>query len=574
MHLALFYFLHLFAFTVLASDLLQLFDLETLEIRGSDLNRNLIFQIDEPMPKLKHVNFEAVLLYADETIAQHHPKGQHPSEVYDYVPESQRNAYSHDVESGGDASSQPVEFMRDVEIVPYNVYVMELEKFKRATFVGWANLEVLRIHDSNLNRIYWEMFDGLDNLRHMSLEHNGIRVIPPFAFYGARHTRTLSLARNQIDDMHYLALAGLLELEHLDLSSNNMSALSEFTFPPFPNLRTANLRENPIESILPMTFGVMNATLDLTLGSSHMAFDLKIANGAFLALDQLVDLTLLNVSSGSLAQSVFNGLKQLRRMKLIGDIGRIEYDAFAEMPNLKELLMSECGIVDISMDAFYGIKNLRILDLSYNRLTQIPAGLFDEQKELEEIYLHNNQLKKLPANFFDVSTLKLVRLVGNPWICSCTMTNWKQSITNSIRLLKLTQQTSDEHCIRNGKTGKIEHCDEEFDDFPRYSYGFDNSLSPLCRAGWNGQQARDVYYALRHTVKCMVNQPLDDKQRYKNKLLHTLDKLSRTNKNEGKVSKRLAKTRRMHTRSYQIQRTMSNNAEILNEHKISNEIFY
>lgn len=132
-------------------------------------------------------------------------------------------------------------------------------------------------------------------------------------------------------------------------------------------------------------------------------------------------------------QSLFTGLKSVDRLHLSGSIEQIDYDAFAEMPNLKELILNNCNIFDISMDAFFGIKKLQIIDLSFNQLTEIPHGLFDEQKQLNEIYLQNNRnnrLKKLPANFFTfTSTLKLVRLIDNDWDCSCEMLTLLTSLT-------------------------------------------------------------------------------------------------------------------------------------------------
>lgn len=556
--------------SVNASDLTQLPDLETLELRGSAANQNFIFYIDEPMPKLKHVNFESVILLGDEKLVQNQPKSQHPPENFDYIPESQRDVYDH-IDENDDSTGHAIEFVRDIEIVPYNVYAMQLEQLKRVTFAGWNDLEVLRIHGCSMKAIYFEMFDGLDNLQHISLENNGIRDIPQFAFYGALHARTLSLAQNAINDLHYYALAGLLELEYLDLSSNNLSVLSEMTFPPFPRLQTADLRENPIESILPMTFGIMNTTLTLTLGSSRMPFKLHASADSFLALDHLKELNLLNVSAGSLTQKMFVGLMQLQRLRVTGDIGRIEYDAFAEMPTVKELTLSRCGIVDISMDAFYGVKNLRVIDLSVNRLTQIPFGLFDEQRELEEIYLQSNLLRKLPENFFGMSTLKLARLVDNAWMCSCTMNKWNQAITNSVRLAKLSVST-DEHCVRNPKTGKIEFCDPAFDEFPRYSYGFDNSLSPLCHDGLADSKARDIYFTLRHNIKCISKRA--DKQRFKKNFLAAFEQSARATKYTDKNKAKYTRARRVKNTAQIIQRKLSPNARILNEQTFSNDIIH
>lgn len=564
---------------VSSTDLLQFDDLQILEIRSTGSSRNLEFFIDKSMPTLKHVNFESIKIIADEKIKKS-IKMQHPSETYDYAPEGERYTYNNE---------ETKEFTDEIEIVPYDVYKMELTKSMRPNFFDWHSLEVLRIHNCHLDEVEWEMFAGLENLQHLSLEHNDIKVIPPFAFYGALHLKTLSLANNDILDLHYLALAGLLDLEHLDLSVNNMSKLSEATFPPFPNLKSVDLQNNPIEYILPMTFAIMNTTKVLMLGSKSTGLDLANTNGAFLSLDQLKQLNIMNMRSPSLHQNLFTGLEELERLRMKGYIERIEYDAFSEMPQLKELILSGSGIVEISMDAFFGIKDLRIIDLSHNQLALIPAGIFDEQRQLQEIYLENNYLRKLPRNFFAIESLKLVRLTNNHWECSCEMSDWNQATTNSIRLNKKTT-SRDENCIHNPKTGRIDYCNGQYDDFPQYSYGFDNKMSPHCNDSSTSRDLQNVYYVLRHSIQCsqpmsQLNRKKLEKQREKNKLIQTMGKFSRSKEfksneksmeNISSWSAQQWSSKKIRKMQYdnKVKRTMTHNAKILNEQVHSNNVVH
>lgn len=469
-------------------DLLPFNQLHTLEIRGTNsAHPQLKFLMDESLPMLRNVNFESIELQGDEQMKKHIVLNQHPSETYDYVPEGEAVTYNVSVELIPDD---------EVKIVSYDVYVQQMMKNKQPTFYGWTNLNVLRIHECRLDQVHWEMFDGLTNLHHLSLEHNGIKIVPPFAFYGALNVKTLSLAHNTILDMNYRALAGLLELQTLDLSYNNLSKLSEITFPPFPQLQEIDLRHNPIRYIFPMTFGVMNATRRMQIGSEAQALDLSIGS-AFGALELLDTLTLRNVTISTLSESVFLGLQNVRALRVIGGhVKRIEFDAFAEMPVLRELVLSHLGIAEISMDAFYGVRHLEIIDLSDNQLTVIPPGIFDEQRQLKEIYLQRNMLTALPLRFFDSAALKLVRLTENPWVCACEMRTWRQAVTNRVRGTRLPARRE---CSVHAMTG-IETCAEA--PWPQYSYVFDNKMTPRCGGGLKEFENRSVYYTLRHSIKC------------------------------------------------------------------------
>lgn len=486
------------------------------------------------MAEIRNINFEAIELIGDEKSMRKQTLGQHPSETFDYIPEIERITYNVSLQSN-----------EEIEIVPYDVYKMELHKSKQPRFYGWTNLNVMRIHNCHLDEVYWEMFNGLENLHHLSLEHNDIKNIPPFAFYGALHIKTLSLAKNYLLDLNYRSLAGLLNLEKLDLTWNNLTKLSELTFPPFPRLEFADFRHNPIKNIFPMTFGIMNATKKLILGSETGALDLVPGSSPFTALEQLTQMILLNVSAPVLSQEMFKGLKSLEHLKIKGSVNRIEFDAFSEMPRMRELVLNNCGILEISMDAFVGVRNLKVIDLSNNKLFNIPTGVFEEQKQLREIYLHNNDLSELPKQFFERPSLKMVRLTGNPWICSCEMTSWRQAITNRKRGRPLSKKIT--NCFTNPKTGKLENCqkNDAGSNYPEWTYEFDNKLSPRCDGGPDEVKHRSVYYTLRHSVKCAKStdsvkisqsklSPREtEKQRLQTKYIVTIDKLNNSNKHLG-----------------------------------------
>uniref|UniRef100_A0A2C9H8T9 LRRCT domain-containing protein n=1 Tax=Anopheles quadriannulatus TaxID=34691 RepID=A0A2C9H8T9_ANOQN len=370
----------------------------------------------------------------------------------------------------------------ELEIVPYEVYKRELASTSNVSFYGWSNLTALSIHDCQLESLHPDFLYGLDRLQRLSLQHNNLKILPPFAFYGAPNMRLLSLANNRLLEVSYYSLAGLLELQVLDLSANNISKVSELTFPPFPKLAKLDLRQNPIEYVFDSSFAIANMTRSLFLGSDQVGLQIGTPK-PFQGLAAMELLEIRNLQLPALNQYLFRGLRSLRTLRLLqGNISFVEYDSFAEMKNLTELYASRCAIATLSMDAFFGVKRLRIVDLSHNLLTELPVGLFDELLQLVELYLHGNRLTQLPTDFFRrlAPGVQIVRLIDNPWQCSCTMVQWRQAATNRLKISSSS-------------------------DNPLAAYVYSNKLTPRCSDPAQGIQNRSVYYVIRKNLHCQID---------------------------------------------------------------------
>lgn len=222
-------------------------------------------------------------------------------------------------------------------------------------------------------------------------------------------------------------------------------------------------------------------------------------------------------------------MESLEQLTLRGSIGSVQFDAFTGMEKLRELDLSQCGIVELSMDALMGLKSLKTLILSHNNLTQLPNGLLDEQQQLEMVQLQGNQLKALPTSFFQQRRLRVVRLDQNPWQCSCDMAHWQPKLTNAVRIPSVKQ------CVRdiNGEEVSCRHV---------VAYEMDKSLVPRC-ANYNG---RSVYYVMRKQLHCGAMAILHTKRGTSTRGLPHWQKLEMQRKSGG--------GKRRHNRKHHVQR--------------------
>ncbi|KAJ3639456.1 hypothetical protein Zmor_002816 [Zophobas morio] len=474
--------------TVKFSYLTKFRNLLSLELLGPNLfnrmtNSSLICEIDMPLPNLKFLNLENIVIKNSKVQIQNFVKEFSKTEqTFEYVQKIDSNLHPLTMVQQG----------TNDEILPYEKYKEQDNEHKIPLFIGFKNLHLLRVTHCELNNVHWAMFDGLNSLQILILDNNNLKFIPPFAFYGAPNLKTLSLAHNNLLDIQITDLAGLLELEYLDLSYNNFSQLSELSLPPFPKLKLADFGNNPITVIFPNTFEVMNTTDSLIIGSKDV--NLSLLTNSFIGLNLLKALTLNNLNIKLLTRDLFVGMPNLNELTLTGTITKIEFDTFLDVHKLQKLILSNCNIRNISMDAFIGLENLEILDLSKNQLEQLPPAVFDQLINIKEIYLNNNKLTKLPREIFSKIHVKMIRLNENPWHCSCDMSDWKPIIINRIKQ-KIVKACDFSHDKGIG-------CVQSF----TFKYIYENKVAPKCAepkeyTNWS------VFHIMRRLLKCPEYKP-------------------------------------------------------------------
>lgn len=480
-------------------DDIKLPNLISFEIHGNDMATRIYItdKMFKSIKNIKYVNIQNVS-FDKLTLENNEPSPIIDSKVY-----RKENAYAFNelvpvlpvyLHKENNVVKNSLIFLqpKDVDMVPYETYKKTRKRRAKSNsiFLNNKNLLFLRITNCGLKDISWDLFNGLESLETLILDNNAIEYIPDFSFYGASVLKSLSLANNKIKQLQTTGLAGLLDLQYLNLKNNALNVLSESTFPPLPKLKVADLSKNPIETVYPNTFEVLNATVELTLGSNDT--QLYLHQNAFVGLDSLEILRLINVNLTVLDRTQLIGLPKLVELNIKGTVDHIAFDAFVEIPNVKRIVLSNCSIRSVSMDSFYGIYNLEHLDLSYNRLRELPPGLFDNQFSLKELILNNNQLIDLADGIFKtVSNVKLIRLDMNPLRCTCGMKSWDVSL-----MTKTMEKTKKQFCewdhLKKGYGCTIKMTT---------AYMYNKKFEPMCSSPekFNG---KTVSYVLRKYLNC------------------------------------------------------------------------
>lgn len=140
---------------------------------------------------------------------------------------------------------------------------------------------------------------------------------------------------------------------------------------------------------------------DLRIESNVMP---RIRDGAFERLENLITLILVDNQIRVLTGRTFAGLRSLEFLNLEGNaIFHIKTEVFSgiNMPKLKILKLSNCGLSSIDPYSFFGLQQLALLDLSSNDLEELPVvGDSAELPSLTSLELSNNRLYAVNGSTF------------------------------------------------------------------------------------------------------------------------------------------------------------------------------
>lgn len=111
------------------------------------------------------------------------------------------------------------------------------------------NLESVDMSYNNLDRITYEMFEGMQYLKHLYMEHNCIKELQRGCFRDLGQLMELDLGYNKLKSILTGVLNGMHSLTNLALSHNNLNDLDEDIFHSTKNLRNLDFSFNNFTDI-------------------------------------------------------------------------------------------------------------------------------------------------------------------------------------------------------------------------------------------------------------------------------------------------------------------------------------
>ncbi|KAM3936118.1 toll-like receptor 8 [Leptodactylus fuscus] len=294
--------------------------------------------------------------------------------------------------------------------------------------------------------IYADDFNFLSDIVCLNLSHNGIdQDLNGLEFVYMPNLTYLDLSYNTLDFASSNAFKELSNLQVLDLSYNAKYFIVEGVshnlnfIGNLPSLKVLNISWNKISSLTEYQIPE-NGIEELRFSGNNLNIMLGRWNQPYKDIFK-------NFSSLRILDISFNNLKQLSDI-FVSNLPR----------NITKLYLNNNKLKLWDWKKLKHFKNLKFLDLSHNKLEEIKSNLFKYTSSLQKLLLRKNRISQLSASFLyrttslteldlsknhihtinksvfllsNITFLKVLWLKGNPFDCTCEITDFLQWIIKS-----------------------------------------------------------------------------------------------------------------------------------------------
>lgn len=329
---------------------------------------------------------------------------------------------------------KPLKFLQQV-------YLRGNQIYKADGLFGNANLQVIDMHDNQLQYLdnafpddLWamkELYIGKNPLRYINSSSFGFKFhqlklidisdlgcaeIDEKLFHFFPYIVTIFLGGNCIGEVPKTIFHNLGLLKTIDLSYNNITSL-EGLFQNNPKLKHLYLAANTISEIGNSFHGLMELKkLNLSRNSIQC-----IDHRSFMGLEKLRFVDLSHNMIHLIESNSFSALPKLKMLDLSFNVFVSLNKSLQNLDFLKILRISSIKLQDVKSDEFQGLTRLANLSLQGNWLTSLN-GYFGKLYRLNNLNISNNSLKTLSRDTFpeEISSLSL-SLEMNEWECDCRL---------------------------------------------------------------------------------------------------------------------------------------------------------
>ncbi|CAL8118306.1 unnamed protein product [Orchesella dallaii] len=348
-------------------------------------------------------------------------------------------------------------------------------------FWGMTNLKLLNLTKNKIDIIMESNFKGLSGLETLILSENSISSFVSASFEHLTNLTTLDLSRNRATKLVERLFYNLHKLEVLDLSENRLRKLDTDVFRDIwrlrefrchkcgirqldkqlyallPKLKILDLRYNEFTHLREEEFSGLQSLEELLLDGNRLT---SLTEESFSGV-RLVHLSLASNGLGSIDRTAFHNasvnyldlggnkfetLNKLLFLYLKHNLTKLDLSRnprlklasllilLSENTRLRWLSLARNNYEDLPLDLFEDQRMLQHLNLSYNRLRELFPRQFTSLASLQVLDLSHNRLRGIEGevlqDFDRISTIREIRLEGNPWSCDLcyipAMIKWTQ----------------------------------------------------------------------------------------------------------------------------------------------------
>ncbi|XP_059621285.1 chaoptin [Phlebotomus argentipes] len=300
-----------------------------------------------------------------------------------------------------------------------------------------SNIKILDLSSNNITDINGGYFRPVEiSLTHLYMSKNNMMNTTRSVFGNLQHLHFLDLSYNQIIDLDYDTFRNTRKLQYIDMSHNRVADLPTEFFKYITELRVVNLAHNYIRS-LPENLFFDDGLEKLDLSHNWL---IKIPVNAMSNV-AAITLSFLDLSYNQIGTihnvDLSTKFRSLSYLDLSNNhIFRLDDGAFAALPRLNTLILSNNEGLDITGRVFVGLENslmdlrienvsmmafpdlpftfLRRLSIAHNELPSIPPELAYNISFLRHLDLSYNDLSAVPLITHSLPQLKSLNLAGNP----------------------------------------------------------------------------------------------------------------------------------------------------------------